>query len=121
MVHRGRRNKYDEIEPAVLGPQLRPVPMPTRRPPPDHLGEPERRIWKHVLADYQLSTETAIHVLCSALEAHQRAREAREAINRDGMTVTGRDGQLRCHPLCAVERDSRAQWLAGVKALGLEL
>ena len=71
--------------------------------------------------DYAPLTEAAQAVLASSLEAHQRAREAREAIGREGMTVIGRDGQLRVHPLAAVERDARAAFLAGIKALGLEL
>ncbi|OLB72056.1 MAG: hypothetical protein AUI16_21475 [Alphaproteobacteria bacterium 13_2_20CM_2_64_7] len=100
--------------------QLTPVPAPTRRQPPDHLGEAERRIWKHVLTDYQLST-IAIDVLITALEAHQRARESRETVQRDGMVVVGRDGQQKQHPLLSVERDARQAWLAGIKALGLEL
>jgi len=98
-----------------------PKPRRTRRQPPDHLGECERQIWGHVLADFDLSTETAIHVLTTALEAHQRAREARETISREGMQLPGRDGQAKVHPLLAVERDARAAWLASLKALGLEL
>jgi hypothetical protein len=89
--------------------------------PTDHLGEPERQIWDHVFADYQLSNQTAIDVSVTALEAHQRAREAREAVGREGMTITGRDGQAKGHPLLAVERDARQAWLAGIKAPGLEL
>jgi P27 family predicted phage terminase small subunit len=88
---------------------------------PDHLGKPEQKIWYDLFADFDLQTRAAHHVLTSALEAHQRARECRETIKTDGMTVTGRDGQLRPHPLLAVERDARQAWLAGVRALGLEL
>src|SRR5262249_45060165 len=36
-------------------------------------------------SDYEFSTKTAIAVLTTALEAHQRARECREAILREGM------------------------------------
>ena len=50
-----------------------------------------------------------------------RARLAREAIAREGMTTTGRDDQVKAHPLLAVERDARQAWLAGIKTLGLEL
>jgi hypothetical protein len=66
-------------------------------------------------------TATAIDVLTSALEAHMRARLAREIVDKEGMTTIGRDGQAKAHPLLAVERDARAAWLAGVKHLGLEL
>ena len=121
MRHRGRKNVYDLIEPAALRPQLAPVPRAIRRQPPDHLGEPERQIWKHVFSDYELSTETAVHVLTTALEAHQRCREARQRIEEDGTVVTGRDGQPKPHPLLSTERDARAQWLAAIKQLGLEL
>jgi len=55
------------------------------------------------------------------LEAHQRARECREAILREGMTVVGRDGQAKVHPLLAVERDARQAFLSAVRTLGLEL
>lgn len=65
--------------------------------------------------------EVAAAVLLTALEAHGRARQCRETIDREGLTVTGRDNQVKPHPLLAAERDARAQWLAGVKALGLEL
>jgi P27 family predicted phage terminase small subunit len=76
--------------------------------PPDHLGKPERQIWRGIFRDYGLSADVATAVLASALEAHQRARECREAIDRDGMTIIGRDGQTKVHPLLAVERDARA-------------
>jgi P27 family predicted phage terminase small subunit len=90
-------------------------------PPPNHLGKPERQIWRDVFSDFDLSTKTAVVVLAAALEAHQRARECREMIKRDGMTVKCRDGQLRPHPLLAVERDARSAFLAAIKTLGLEL
>jgi P27 family predicted phage terminase small subunit len=119
MTKRGRKSRAE----------LAVVPFRTVRPradfeapsPPDYLGEPERQIWAGVFRDYDLSADVATAVLATALEAHQRARECREAIDRNGMTVTGRDGQVKVHPLLAVERDARAQWLAGVKTLGLEL
>ena len=106
----------------MLRPQLADVPRRTRSPtPPNHLGEPECEIWKHTFSEYDLSTDIAVDVLRTALEAHRRAREAREAIERDGMTVVGRDNQMKPHPLLAVERDARAQWLAAIKQLGIEL
>jgi P27 family predicted phage terminase small subunit len=121
MKHRGRPNVYDMIHPPAIRPQLVPKRRRTRRQPPDHLGECERQIWAHVLADFELTTETAIDVLVSGLEAHMRCREARQRIDEDGMVQTGRDGQQKPHVLLSVERDARAAWLAAVKALGLQL
>ena len=88
--------------------------------PPAHLGKPEQQIWRDVFHDFTLSARISGAVLATALEAHQRAREARETINREGMIIGGR-GQGRIHPLLAVERDARAAWLSAIKALGLEL
>jgi P27 family predicted phage terminase small subunit len=120
-MHRGRRNQYDDIHPAVLRPQLTSVPRAIHRQPPTHFGQEEVAIWKRVFSDYDIHTETAADVLAVTLEAHMRCREARQRIEQDGMVVNGRDGQPKPHPLLAVERDSRAQFLAGLKALGLQL
>jgi phage terminase small subunit len=121
MQHRGRKSRA-ELE--IVGSQPRhDRPSPAFDPPrpPPHLGEPEKLIWAGVFADYKLETGASIAVLTTALEAHQRAREAREAVAVDGMVVLGRDGQTKVHPLLAVERDARQAWLAAVRALGLEL
>ena len=64
-------------------------------------------------------TGLAMAVLCSGLEAHQRMRECREIITREGVTTPG--VSKRIHPLLAVERDARSAWLAAVRALGLQL
>jgi terminase small subunit-like protein len=95
--------------------------LPGMKKTESELDETERQIWADVFVDFSLTTKAAHHILCSALEAHQRARECREAAKRDGLTATGRDGQLRPHPLLAAERDARQAWLAGIRTLGLEL
>jgi P27 family predicted phage terminase small subunit len=120
-MQRGRKSaaSLEIIRAEPAGHQPRPAFDPPQ--PPDHLGEPEQRIWAGVFADYRLATGASIAVLATALEAHQRAREAREVVLVEGMVVTGRDGQTKVHPLLAVERDARQAWLAGIKALGLEL
>jgi hypothetical protein len=55
--------------------------------PPAHLGPSEKLIWASVFADYTLESGVSVAMLQSALEAHQRARLAREAIAKEGMTV----------------------------------
>jgi P27 family predicted phage terminase small subunit len=117
MLQRGRKSR------AALAVEPFPRAVPDFAPPdpPGHLGEPEQKIWRDIHADFDLSTAAASHVLTTALEAHQRARVCREAIESEGMTLEGRDGQTKVHPLLSVERDARHAWLTGLKTLGLEL
>lgn len=117
MVQRGRKSRAQLAMSSLDREETKSEPPK----PPDHLGDPERLIWEQVFNDFDLPTDTAAAVLATALEAHQRARACREAIARDGMTVTGRDGQAKPHPLLAVERDARQAWLSALKALGLDL
>jgi P27 family predicted phage terminase small subunit len=88
--------------------------------PPNHLGEPEQQIWNAVIGDWK-GNGASYFVLLSGLEAHQRAREAREIIDDEGMTIIGRDGQPKAHPLCTVERDARRAFQQTFRSLGIKL
>ncbi len=59
-------------------------------------------------------------LLVTALEAWDRAQQAREAIDREGLTVATRFGESKAHPLLAVERDARAAFLQAMRALHLD-
>jgi len=117
MAQRGRKSAAalalvpDELETLHPHPEFEPPP------PPAHLGKPEQQIWRDVFRDFSLTARISSAILATALEAHQRAREAREIINAEGMII----GQGRVHPLLAIERDARHAWLAAIKALRLEL
>jgi P27 family predicted phage terminase small subunit len=89
-------------------------------PAPGHLGIIEQRIWTEVSRDWRGSA-AAYAVLTSGLEAHQRAREAREIIDDEGMVVTGRDGQTKAHPLINAERDARRAFQQTFKQLGIKV
>ena len=87
---------------------------------PAHFGKIERKMWRDILAEYAIEDSPGLKVLQAGLEAHQRAREARELINIDGLIVIDRFGQKKAHPLCVVERDNRAAFLSALKLLNLE-
>jgi P27 family predicted phage terminase small subunit len=89
-------------------------------PPPSHLGAPERKIWADVVSEYS-GTLPSLSVLASGLEAHQRAREAGEKIENEGMVVVGRDGQSKAHPLFTVERDARKAFQQTFRYLGIKI
>ena len=90
---------------------------PADEPPPcpAHLGAPERQIWADVISNWA-GSRASFAVLTAGLEAHQRARECREIIASEGLTVTG-----KAHPLCTVERDARRAFQQTFKALGIKI
>jgi hypothetical protein len=87
--------------------------------PPDDLGEPEREIWRDIVADWR-GPRLSYAVLADALRAHQTAREARATVAEEGMTVVGRDNQVRAHPLLAIERSAIASYQRQLKTLGIK-
>lgn len=95
-MQRGRKSaaSLEIIRAEPAGHQPRPAFDPPQ--PPDHLGEPEQRIWAGVFADYTLATGASIAVLATALEAHQRAREAREVVLVEGMLLRAVMVRQRC-------------------------
>jgi P27 family predicted phage terminase small subunit len=119
MKQRGRKSRASL---AVVGQPRLVVNSPPDNPlqPPAHLGEPERQIWDDVMRGWS-GEQASFAVLCSGLEAHQRARECREIIADEGLIVTGRDGQSKAHPLINAERDARRAFQQTFKQLGIKL
>jgi P27 family predicted phage terminase small subunit len=89
--------------------------------PPAHLTKESKTIWREILSEYQIDDAAGYRILRTALEAFDRAQAAREAIDNQGMTIADKFGQIKPHPLLPIERDSRAAFLAGLKALNLDL
>jgi phage terminase small subunit len=90
-------------------------------PPPKHLEGPEAELWRGILATFRLEDIASLSLLGTALEAHQRSRRCREAIDRDGEAVRDRFDQVKPHPLLSAERDARAAFLGAMKSLNLDL
>ena len=88
---------------------------------PKHLSKEAKKIWKSLIAEYAIDDIAGLKILRVALEAFDRAQSARGRIDLDGMTVKDRFGALKPHPLLPIERDSRAAFLSGLKALNLDL
>lgn len=89
--------------------------------PPGHLTDESMVIWQELLSEYDLNDSAGLRILRVSLEAFDRAQAARQAIDEQGMTFLDKFGQPKPHPLLAIERDSRAAFLAGLKALNLDL
>lgn len=87
---------------------------------PKHLTSEAKKFWHELVNEYDLEDAAGLRILRVALEAYDRAQAARVAIDRDGMTVLDKFNQIKPHPLLPIERDNRAAFLAGLKALNLD-
>lgn len=77
-----------------------------RLEPPDGLSESSRALWNQ-LVPRRARSAGRLALLTVALEARDRAAEARQVIAAEGMTSTATKGSLRhVHPLLRVEKDA---------------
>jgi hypothetical protein len=89
---------------------------PINDPPPTHLAEPEKEIWRSVIGQ---CPPAATAVLESALSMHQHARKMREVIDRDGLWTIGKNGRPKAHPLLSHVRSCHKLFQQAFKMLGL--
>ena len=78
-------------------------------------------VFKLISRNYALRDEESVRILEEGMGSLQRARLAREAINKEGTIFLDGKSQLKPHPLLVVERDARAAALAAFRQLNLEL
>lgn len=86
--------------------------------PPRHLSDRSRYLWQQTANSFTLKA-TEYELLRLALEALDRAEQARVMLAEDGLTSRGRYCQVLAHPMIAVERDSRLAAARLLKQLGL--
>lgn len=91
--------------------------MTTKPSPPPHLAAPESKLWRTIVADYNIDDSGGLAILAVALEAAGRARRCREMIDASGeLTAEGKP-----HPLLLCERDSRKLFLSALRQLELDV
>ena len=71
--------------------------------------------------EYAIEDVGGISLLLIYADADTAERNAQNIVNTEGMSLTDRFGQAKAHPLLTVIRDSRAQKMASLKALCLDL
>ncbi len=89
--------------------------------PPRGLSREACRWWRRLTTEYEIGDDAGRLILMMAMEAFDRMREAQAVLATDGLTLKDRFDQVKVHPLTVVERDSRAQMLAALKALNLDV
>ncbi len=87
---------------------------------PKHLARATRKWFRDVVGTWGLE-EHHIRILIGACEAWDRGVQAREVIDREGLTFEDRFGAPRARPEIAVERDARIAFLRAVRELDLDV
>ena len=95
--------------------------MTNKIPIPAHLSKEAKRMFKDLCTDYGIEDAAGLKILRVTCEAFDRAQAARKVIDEDGITFIDKAMQIKPHPLLPIERDNRAAFLAGLKALNLDL
>jgi hypothetical protein len=86
--------------------------------PPRALGLHGSRLWRTVLAEYQIDDVAGRELLCLAAQGLDRAEALAAEVAADGMTVRGRTGP-RAHPAIKEELAARAFVMRALGRLGL--
>lgn len=87
--------------------------------PPAHLSDASKALWRDLVPGRARSRGRLV-LLTVALEAKDRADEARDLIAAEGM-VTKEEGakMTHIHPALRIEKDARQQFLVAWRELGL--
>lgn len=85
---------------------------------PEHLSLEAKSLWDAVLSDYILEPADQA-ILKVGLENYDRAQSCREAIDREGVTITDPSGRVRAHPALQAEKQALSVYLQAFRLLGL--
>jgi P27 family predicted phage terminase small subunit len=87
--------------------------------PPPHLSPSAAKWWTTTVESFVLE-EHHLRLLQLACEAWDEAQKAQEQLDREGLTVPGREGGMRPHPCVAIRRDARLAVARLVRELDLD-
>lgn len=85
------------------------------------LSKEALKIKNAILSEYDIQDEAGLAILQSAMEAYDLLQQSQKVVDAEGLTVSGDRGGIKAHPLLAVIRDSRGQFLMGLKHLNLDV
>jgi len=117
---RGKRRPDELVNSTRCGPrgEIAEIDRPCQAPP-EHLSPASRDWWRAIAVRYELEPHHE-RTLQAACEAWDRGQQARELVQREGLTSRGARGQIIPHPAVAVERDSRVSFLRALRELNLD-
>jgi hypothetical protein len=100
------------------------VPIETKKKPaavqdPRHLRPTTLAWFRQVLTDWELE-QHHVRLLLAAAEALDRAQEARDILEKQGLTFNDRFGAPHARPEVKIERDARNVFMRTIRELDLD-
>ena len=80
-----------------------------------------KREAKKLASEYGIDDPAGECLLVTFADAFTLESNCMDRVHKDGLMVEDRFGQMKAHPLIASARDARAQKLAALKALNIDL
>ncbi|MDZ7699500.1 MAG: P27 family phage terminase small subunit [Deltaproteobacteria bacterium] len=74
-----------------------------------------------ILEQFDISDQAGLEILEQAIQSYIRMEQAREIVDKDGLTYTNRFNEIREHPSLNTERKARSQFLQALKQLSLDI
>jgi phage terminase small subunit len=80
-----------------------------------------KREAKRLIQEYCISDAGGLVLIQTFADAYTAELNAQDIVNYEGLTIKDRFDQVKAHPLLTVIRDCRAQKMAALKSLNLDL
>ncbi len=88
--------------------------------PPKTLSREARAWWQKIVKEWEFDNP-ALLILGTALTSFDRMREAQKILDKDGIVIGDRFGQLKQHPAALIERDAKSVMIRALKTLNLDI
>lgn len=91
----------------------------TKPKSPPYWEAPYRKLYQAITAEYEFSA-SEIETLKVGIDCLRRRQQAREIIDREGLTLMSASGTAHKHPAIEIEKIATAGWIAAFRALALK-
>ena len=86
-----------------------------------HIRRESRLSVRKLIQEYGIDDEGGLNILKTYADADSTERDCQDFVNKQGLTVTDRFGQVKAHPLLPTIRDCRSQKMLALKSLNLDI
>jgi len=76
---------------------------------------------KKLVEEYGINDAGGLQYIQIFADTYTAELNAMDIVANDGLSFKDRFGQIKAHPLCSVVRDARAQKMAAIKSMNLDL